>query len=257
MSNDFEGKVAVVTGAAKGIGLTISEELARRGATVVVSDLDGSAAQAAADGLQGSGHEGVECDVRDEEHVTRLLTGAKERHGSLDVVVGNAGVGSVQPLAEMSLADWRAVTSINLDGVFLSSKIAGGIMAEQGSGAIVNIASITGLTGAPGIGHYAAAKAGVISISKTLNSELRAYGVRVNCVCPGFIRTDLVKDAESDFDALLPEGMTLDDVVTTKQSRWGDPQDVAAAVCFLAGPRASWIGGAAPVLDGGWRASLL
>ena len=255
MNDGLEGKVAVVTGAARGIGLAICTALAARGARVVVADIDGAGAERAAASLDGA--EAAECDVRDEAQVDALLAGARERHGSLDVVVPNAGVGRVQPLLEMSYDDWRETLSVNLDGVFLTARGAGRIMVEQGSGSIVTIASITAMDGSPGVGNYAAAKAAVVNLTKTLNTELRGFGIRVNAVCPGFIRTDLVERNEAAFDALLPEGLTLDDVVSQKQSRWGTPEDVAAAVCFLAGQRSSWISGVGHVIDGGWQASLL
>lgn len=257
MTDNLQGKVAVVTGAAKGIGLAVSRELAARGATVVLSDIDEDGAAAAAAQLNGAGAEAVGCDVRDEAQVRALLQGAKERHGRVDVVVPNAGVGKVQPLLEMSYADWRETLSVNLDGVFLTSRSAAEIMVGQGSGSIVNIASITALDGSPGIGNYAAAKAAVVNLTKTLNTEVRGFGVRVNAVCPGFIRTDLVTANQAAFDALLPDGIDLEAVIAQKQGRWGTPEDVAAAVCFLAGDRSSWISGAHYVIDGGWQASLL
>ena len=257
MNDNLEGKVAVVTGAAKGIGLAVSRELAARGAKVVLSDIDAAGAQAAADSLNGAGAEGVACDVRDEAQVRELLQGAAQRHGSVDVVVPNAGVGRVQPLLEMSYDDWRETLSVNLDGVFLTCREAATIMVGQGSGSIVNIASITAMDGSPGIGNYAAAKAAVVNLTKTLNTEVRSYGVRVNAVLPGFIRTDLVTRNEAAFDALLPEGLDLEAVIAQKQSRWGTPEDVAAAVCFLAGDRSTWISGTQYVIDGGWQASLL
>lgn len=257
MNDNFEGKVAVVTGAAQGIGLAVATELASRGAKVVLSDINGDGVEQAASGIDGA--EAVVCDVTSEDQVGSLLNGVKERHGSLDVVVPNAGVGRVQPIVEMSLADWRQTLDVNLDGVFLTSRDAARIMAEQGSGSIVNIASITALTGSPGIANYAAAKAAVVSITKSLNSEIRQFGVRVNAVCPGFIRTALVEgDNEKAFDAMLePFGMTLETLVTTRQYRWGTVEDVAAAVCFLAGDRSTWISGIEYIIDGGWRASLL
>jgi NAD(P)-dependent dehydrogenase (short-subunit alcohol dehydrogenase family) len=257
VNDNFEGKVAVITGAARGIGLAIATELAARGAKVVISDIDKAEADKAAGGIDGA--EAVACDVTSEEQVGELLNGANERHGSLDIVVPNAGIGRVQPLTEMSLDDWRQTMSVNLDGVFLTARDAARIMAPQGSGSIVNIASITAHAGSAGIGNYSAAKAAVVNLTKTLNSEVRDFGVRVNAVCPGFIRTALVEgDNEAAFDAMLePVGMTLDQVVQQKQYRWGTPEDVAAAVCFLAGDRSPWISGIDYVIDGGWEASLL
>ena len=251
----LDGRVALVTGAGKGIGLACARELAARGATVVVSDLDGSSASAAADGIENAS--AATLDVTDHDAVAAHVADVVSSHGRLDIAVANAGIGFVKPLVEMSFAEWRQVLSVNLDGVFSTLTEAGRHMAGAGGGALVTVGSITALTGSPGIGHYAAAKAGAVSITKTINAELRAYGVRANAVLPGFIKTELVTDSESDFDALLPGDMTLEQVVTTKQNRWGTPEDVAKVVAFLASDRASWIGGAGYVLDGGWRASAL
>jgi NAD(P)-dependent dehydrogenase (short-subunit alcohol dehydrogenase family) len=107
------------------------------------------------------------------------------------------------------------------------------------------------------VASYAAAKAAVINLTKTLNTEMRAMGIRVNCVCPGFVQTDLVTSSEAAFNALLPDDVTLEQVVLGRQSRWGTPSDVAHAVCFLAGDRAPWISGAHLVLDGGWTAAMI
>lgn len=256
MSDDgLEGKVAVVTGAARGFGFAIAEELTARGATVVVSDIDEDAAGAAAERLDRA--EPVACDVRDEQQVADLINGVTQRHDALDVVVANAGIGAVRPLVEMSLEEWRAVMAINLDGTFLTVRAAGAEMARRGSGAIVTTASITALAGSLGIGHYAAAKAGVINLTKTLAAELRPSGVRANAICPGFADTQLVRDQQDQLEALLPEGMTLDELLLAKQGGWGRAEDVAGAVCFLAGKRAAWITGTALVIDGGMRASLL
>ncbi len=255
MNDEFEGKVAVVTGAGRGLGLAIARELDARGATVIVSDIDGASAQRAAASLTHAA--AAVCDVRDEAQVTALMQDAAQRHGHLDVVVANAGIGHVKPLLEMSYDEWRETLSVNLDGVFLTLRAAATIMVGQGSGSIVTVASITAFAGSAGIGNYSAAKAAVVNLTKTLNSECRSFGIRVNAVCPGFIRTQLVLDAEAGFDALLPGDLTLEQVIAAKQSRWGEPEDVAAAVCFLAGDRAPWISGSAYTLDGGFRASLL
>lgn len=251
----MNGRVALVTGAARGLGLAVAEALTARGATVVLADLDESTARDAASGLERA--EGVALDVRDEAAVNAVVADVAERHGRLDVVVANAGIGRVKPLIEMSLADWREVMAVNLDGVFLTVVAAARAMAPRGEGAIVTMGSITALAGTPGIGDYAAAKAGVVNLTKTLATELRPTGVRVNAVCPGFIETALVTDQKSDFDALLPEGMTLDELIAARQGRYGEPAEIAEAVCFLAGDSAPWITGTALVVDGGMRASLL
>ena len=251
----MNGTVALVTGGARGLGLAVGEALSARGATVVLADLAEAAARAAAEGVERAA--GVGLDVRDEAAVEAVMADVAERHGRLDTVVANAGIGRVKPLVEMSLADWREVTSVNLDGVFLTVVAAARVMAPRGQGSIVTMGSITAFAGAPGIGDYAASKAGVVNLTKTLATELRPTGVRVNAVCPGFIETALVTDNKAGFDALLPEGMTLDDLITARQGRYGEPAEVADAVCFLAGDGVPWITGTALVLDGGMRASLL
>ena len=255
MNDGFEGHVAVVTGAASGIGLGVAQALAGRGATVVVADVDEEGAERAAAGIERA--EAARVDVREERSVDELIGGAADRHGRLDVVVANAGIARVRPISEMTLDDWREVMSVNLDGVFLTVRAAARAMAPRGSGAIVTIGSVTALAGAPGIGHYAAAKAAVVSLTKTLSVELRPAGVRVNCVLPGFADTALVRDNQAGLEALLPEGMTLDRIVEQRQGRMGTPEDVASAVCFLAGDRSPWVNGTGLVIDGGMRASLL
>ncbi|MEJ7717132.1 MAG: SDR family NAD(P)-dependent oxidoreductase [Thermoleophilaceae bacterium] len=137
------------------------------------------------------------CDVTDEEAVASLMDGAIERHGRLDVMVANAGVGRPRPLLEMDLEEWRSVTSVNLDGVFLCTRHAGRVMSAAGGGVIVNMCSITAFSGFPMLAHYAAAKAGVRSLTQTAAVELRDAGVRVNCVCPGFVGTDMVEELQA------------------------------------------------------------
>src|SRR6201999_216655 len=145
--------------------------------------------------------DGVACDVSDEAQVQRLVHDAVSRHGTLDVFVSSAGVASVNPLVNMSLAEWRTVLSVDLDGVFLCTKHAGAAMAAGGGGSIINIASIKAFGGSPATGHYGAAKAGVVSLSKTAAMELRSFGVRVNAICPGWVDTDMVNDRKAEFES--------------------------------------------------------
>jgi NAD(P)-dependent dehydrogenase (short-subunit alcohol dehydrogenase family) len=189
--------VAIVTGSAKGIGLSIARDLTARGYQVVVSDINAGDAEVAAKEL---GTISVPCDVRDEEQVKALVDTTMGHHGRLDLMVANAGIGIVAPILETDLAAWRAVTSINLDGVFLSLRYAVPAIIASGGGSVISIASVTGTTGSPLIASYAAAKAAVINLTKTAAVELRDHGVRVNAVLPGFIGTDLVNDAAPDFE---------------------------------------------------------
>jgi NAD(P)-dependent dehydrogenase (short-subunit alcohol dehydrogenase family) len=249
----LDGKVAIVTGAAKGVGLAIATRMSAEGATVVVSDIDAEGAQAAAAALEGA--EAVVCDVRDEDAVAALVSGAVERHGSLDVMVANAGVASVAPITAMSLEEWRHVLGVNLDGVFLCVKHAGAAMAAAGGGSIVTVASIKAFGGAPAIGHYAAAKAGVVSLTKTAALELRDAGVRVNALCPGWLATDMVQDRRAELESVL--GVDFDEVIGHIQGRLGTPAEVAGLAAFLASDRSRFSTGSAFVADGGATASLV
>lgn len=256
MSGALQGKVALVTGAGKGLGRAVAERFAAEGATLVVSDIDAAAAEAVAAGLPGASH--VACDVRDEAQVQAMVAHAVERHGALHVLVPNAGVGRPEALLAMDLAAWRAVTSVNLDGVFLSIRYAAPAIIESGGGTIVTIASVTATTGSPLIGHYAAAKAAVVNLTKTAATELRPHGVRVNALLPGFIDTDLVTAAASGFEAALglPAG-GFDGLIAQKQGGYGRPVDVAEAALFFASDRSAFCTGSGLVLDGGLDASLL
>jgi NAD(P)-dependent dehydrogenase (short-subunit alcohol dehydrogenase family) len=249
----LENKVAIVTGAAQGIGKAIAEALAAEGATVVVSDINADGAAAVAQAVGGSS---FAADASSEDDVQALVQHAVDTHGGLDIMVANAGIAHTAPLVEQSLADWRKVTQINLDGVFLATRYGAPAIIGRGGGTIVNIASITAQGAVPLVGSYAAAKAGVVSLTQTAAIELRDHGVRVNAICPGFIDTQLVDDNKAAFEALgLP--MPFDDLIAAKQGRYGTAEEVGKLAVFLAGPRSSFSSGTAYVLDGGARASVL
>jgi NAD(P)-dependent dehydrogenase (short-subunit alcohol dehydrogenase family) len=238
----LDGKVAVITGAAKGLGAAIAQRFEAEGATVVGADI-----------TPGEGE--YSCDVTDEAQVEALVAETVARHGRLDVMVACAGVATVQPIVQMPLAEWRRVLSVDLDGVFLCTKHAGAAMAAAGGGVILNIASIKAFGGAPATAHYGAAKAGVVSLSKTAALELRAFGVRVNAICPGWVGTDMVMDRRAELEAVL--GLSFDEYIAHVQGRLGEPHEVAALAAFLASDRARFTSGAAFVVDGGARASLV
>ena len=250
----LQDKVAIVTGAGKGLGAAIARAFGEEGATVVVSDIDGAAASQVAGEIAGA--IAVPCDVRRPEQVEALVAEAVKRHGRLDAIVPNAGVANISPLASMSYEQWREVTSVNLDGVFLSIRYAAPAMIAAGGGAIVTICSITAQAGCPLIGNYAASKAGVMSLTQTAAVELRAQGVRVNAILPGFIETDMVIARKKDFETLL-NLPSFDDVIAQKQGRYGTPGEVARLAVFLASDRSRFSTGSGFVLDGGARASLL
>jgi len=246
-------KIAIITGAGKGIGRAIAEAFDAEGAVAVVSDIDEGSAKEVAGRL--SRGEAVGCDVRDEAAVAALVRGTVERHGRLDVAVANAGIGKVAPIAECTLADWRAVTSVNLDGVFLTVRESALAMAAAGGGSIIAMASITALRGSPLIASYAAAKAGVVNLCKTAATEFRPHGVRVNAILPTFIDTDLVRENVPAFEAAL--GASFDTVIEGKQVRFGRLDDVTPLAVFLAGDQSRFCTGSEYVIDNGWTASLL
>jgi NAD(P)-dependent dehydrogenase (short-subunit alcohol dehydrogenase family) len=170
-------------------------------------------------------------------------------------MVACAGVATVKPLVQMPLAEWRQVMSVDLDGVFLCTKHAGLAMAGNGGGSIINIASIKAFGGAPATGHYGAAKAGVVSLTKTAALELRPSGVRVNAICPGWVGTDMVNDHKAELEAVL--GVSFDDYIGHIQGRLGEPDEVAGLAVFLASERSRFSSGSAYVVDGGASASLV
>jgi NAD(P)-dependent dehydrogenase (short-subunit alcohol dehydrogenase family) len=253
MSNLLENKVAIVTGASKGIGLAIAKRLNDAGAHVVLADLDGAGAQEAAGTLTSA--EGVACDVRDENQVAQLVRDVVERHGHLDVMVCSAGIAKVSPIVQTTLEEWRAVMAVDLDGVFVCTKHAAAAMASNGGGSIINVASIKAFGGAPGTGSYGAAKAGVVSLTKTAAMEMRAHGVRVNAICPGWVATDMVLDRKEELEKVL--GVDFDQVIDHIQGRLGTPEEIAGVAVFLASDRSRFSSGSTYVVDGGATASLV
>ena len=256
-SGSLAGRVAVVTGAAQGLGLATAQELARCSATVVIADVQGTEAQAAAEELRGQGllAEAAEVDIADSTAVTTLFQSVAETHRRLDILVNNAGVGqTVSPIVELSDEEWRRVLQITLTGTFYCCRAAGRIMQRQGSGCIVNIASINGQNPAALVAAYNCAKAGVISLTRTLALELAAYGVRVNAVSPGPVYTEFNKSVMAQRCRILEisEEQMIERIRSSiPMGRWGDPQDIAATVAFLCSPAASWITGENLRVSGG------
>ena len=188
----------IVTGAGAGIGAAIARAFADEGARVVVSDIDAAAAEEVAASIDGA--IAITADVTDETQVENLVARTVSTFGQLNVVVPNAGIATTTPLTETSFADWRKVMSVNLDGVFLTIRHALPELLKPGSGSIVTISSISGTTGSPLIGSYAAAKAAVRSLTQTLSAELRFHGIRANALLPGFIDTNLVTSHQRGFE---------------------------------------------------------
>jgi 3-oxoacyl-[acyl-carrier protein] reductase len=233
----LQGKNALVTGASRGIGRAIAAELARAGASVVVSYRSGAEeAEALADEIGGRA---VQADVSDPDSARALV----EEAGDLDVLVNNAGVTRDGLLVRMSDEDWDTVIDTNLASVFYTCRAAVRGMMKKRSGAIVNISSIVGIHGNWGQTNYAASKAGIIGFTKALARELGSRNVRANVVVPGYVKTRLTE--------VLPDEATTAMLENTPLGRLGDPEDVAGAVRFLASEEASFITGAVVLVDGG------
>lgn len=238
----FENRTAIVTGSGRGIGKVIISQLAAAGANVVVSDIDQASCEETASEI-GARAIACQANVTSADDIDRLFKRATEEFGSVDIVVNNAGITRDGLMIRMAEKDWDTVLDINLKGAFLVTKIAARIMMKQRSGRIVNISSVVGLTGNAGQANYAAAKAGLVALTKTAAKELGSRGVTVNAVAPGFIETEMT--------AALPEAARAAFMSNIVLGRAGTPADVAAAVMFLASDEAAYITGQVLSIDGG------
>jgi NAD(P)-dependent dehydrogenase (short-subunit alcohol dehydrogenase family) len=241
----LQGKVAVVTGAAQGIGRAIADGLAADGARIVVADLRG-AEEAAASYRDGVG---LTVDVADEADVARMVSETVQQCGGLDVLVNNAGLYAslaMRPFDEIPLDEWRRVMDVNVASMFLTCKAAVPAMRERGGGAIVNISSGTPFRGVPFLLHYVTSKGAIVAFTRALAKELGKDGVRVNCVAPGFTMSDGVKQHPEVIEKLRDVSVAARTI-----QRDQEPDDVVGAVVYLAGPTASFVTGQTIVIDGG------
>jgi NAD(P)-dependent dehydrogenase (short-subunit alcohol dehydrogenase family) len=253
MLSDMSGKRALVTGAARGLGRAIAALLVARGARVLLADLDGDeAAQVAAD--LGAAAQAIRCDVADSAQVAVAVAAAVERWDGLDILVNNAGMEIGKPLVEHGDEEFGRLLDVNVKGVFHGIKHATPVLARQG-GAIVNMASVAGLAGAPLLGAYCASKAAVLRMTEVAAIELRDLRIRVNAVCPAFIGTPMVDRLVPQFEAAT--GIPFGTLVAQKQQRLGTPEEVAEMAVFLASDDAEFLNGAHYTLDGGLTGSLL
>jgi 3-oxoacyl-[acyl-carrier protein] reductase len=242
---ELKDKVALVTGGAQGIGRTISEELARAGAHVVLGDVNLEGAQARAEAINNSGGSAsaVKIDVSNATEVREVFDFIMKDKKPVDIVVNNAGITRDGLMVRMKESDWDLVLDINLKGSFLCSQQAAKQMMKQKSGAIVNIASIVGVMGNFGQANYSASKAGVIGLTKTLAREVASRGIRVNAIAPGFIDTEMTRVLDEEVRQKLIEQIPL--------ARLGLPEDVARCVNFLVSDKSSYITGQVINLNGG------
>jgi pyridoxal 4-dehydrogenase len=238
----LEGRVAIVTGGARGLGRAIARKLAVEGAAVAVADLNGEGARETVAGL--SVGLALEVDVSVEDDVERMVRETLARFGKVDVLVNNAAIVPWAAFDELDLAEWRRIMAVNLDGVFLACRAVLEPMRAAGYGRIVNITSTVFLTGVPFVAHYVAAKGGVFALTRSLASEVGEHGITVNSVAPGLTRTEGTLET--------PHAELYDHVVSLQAiPRLGMPEDVAPAVAFLASEEAGWITGQMIVADGG------
>lgn len=254
-SGERDGRVAVITGGGSGIGAAIARELSRRGLIVTVTDIDPRAARATAATLASEAwSEGL--DVTDRAAVQGLADAVAERHGRLDVWVSNAGISHMHRFVEVTEADLDRTLDVNLKGVFLCGQAAARTMRRLGrAGVIVNTASMAGKQGrVPFLSDYVASKFGVVGLTQAMAFELAPDGIRVNCVCPGFVATAM-QERELQWEATL-RGVAAEDVQRmwvqdTPMGRLEQPEDVARAVAFLAGEDAGFVTGEALAVNGG------
>ena len=236
----LDDRVAIVTGGAQGIGKAIVDKLAEEGATVVVADVNGDGAEAAAP----AGGAGMQVDVSEEEDVRRLVAETLSRFGKLDVLVNNAAIVPFTPWDDVDFPEWRRIMSVNLDGTFLTCYHAQTAMREAGYGRIVNMCSNVVLAGTPNLAHYVASKGGILAFTRALAREIGKYGITVNAVAPGLTETEGVMAS--------PHKEAFEFVQTLQcLPRRGVAADIAPSVAFLASEEAGWVTGQLLVADAG------
>jgi len=251
MDRELEGQVALVTGGANGIGRATAVAFARAGARVVVSDVDGRGGEETVRQIRQAGGDAqfAVADISKEADVKKLVEGTVQSYGRLDVAFNNAGISGAQgALASLSEAQWAQVLAVNLTGVFLCMKHELLQMEKQGSGSIINNASILGTVGFAGAAAYTASKHGVLGLTKVAALECATKGIRVNAVCPGFIVTPMLEKAGLLADESIKKSLEK----LHAMQRLGEPGEVAQAVVFLASSRASFITGHPLLVDGGF-----
>lgn len=242
---NFSEKTAIVTGSAQGIGKAIANEFVRRGANIVVVDMDQEKIDDAVAEMKTINRNvfGVRCDVTQESQVEELVKQAKEQFQTIDILVNNAGITRDKLLMRMSLADWEAVLRVNLTGTFLCTQKVSKVMMRQRKGKILNIASVIGIIGNAGQSNYAAAKAGIIAFTKSVAKELASRNINVNAIAPGFIKTAMTD--------MLSQEVVDEYLAKIPLKRFGTPDDVAKLACFLCSEEANYITGQTIVIDGG------
>jgi len=250
---DLKEKVAIVTGARRGMGRTHALALAKAGAKVVVSDISLEDCQKVCQEIEKKGGEAmaIKCDVSKKEEVEEMIRKTVEKFGKVDILVNNAGIAQFKPFLELTEEEWDRTLGINLKGYFLCAQAAAKEMAKQKSGAIINIASVA--MGQQGVGmqniaHYCASKGGIVAMTEALAVELAPFGIRVNAISPGMIETPMIDPVKQD--PKMMEAM----LAKVPLGRVGKPEEVSNLVLFLASDASSYMTGSTVVIDGGWLA---
>jgi NAD(P)-dependent dehydrogenase (short-subunit alcohol dehydrogenase family) len=248
------GRRALVTGAGKGIGRAISQALAREGASVAVTDVDLALAQAVAGELENRGI-AFALDVTDAGQTAAVFDAAEEALGGLDLVAANAGISTMNRVVDLSEEEWDSNMAVNAKGIFLTNREAARRFIASGTkGAIVNTASLAGKTGVPLLAHYAASKFAVVGFTQSLAKEVAEHGIRVNAVCPGFVRTSMQAreiEWEGALRGLSPDEVRAEYVALTPLGRIEEPEDIAEVVVFLASDLARFLTGESVNATGG------
>lgn len=252
----LQNKVAIVTGAGKGIGQGIARVFVKHGAEVVLADSDEAAGQQTAEDIRQSGGDAlfIKCDVSDEEHVKAMIEATVAKYGQINILVNNAGIGVYKTVLDTSSEEWDRCLGVNLKGVFLCSKYAIPHIQAAGGGAIVNIASVHSYQNVGGTAPYAASKGGVVALTRVMAIDHGRDNIRVNAICPGWIYTPLIRG----IFAGAPDPEEAKHAVERRQilGRLGTPEEVGEAAAFLASDEASYITGASLMVDNGMTAQL-
>lgn len=255
---DFKGKVAVVTGAANGIGRAVSMGFAERGAKVVLVDRDGAGAKAAAQAIEQKGGAAISvtADVTQSADVQAYVKAALDKFGRIDCFHNNAGIeGKVMPISEYDEALFDQLMGVNVKGVFLGLRHVLPVMIKQKSGSVVNTASIAGLMGSPNMAPYVASKHAVIGFTKAVAGEVAGHGIRVNAVCPGPVDTRMIHSVEAQINPNDPAGVGKKYTTAIPLGRYATAEEIANTVLFLCSDLASSVTGAQYVVDGGRTAT--
>ena len=255
----LDGKVAIVTGGASGLGLASALLFGGEGAKVAVADLDGAGANRAAGEIAAAGGEaiGIELDVTDAAAVEQAVADTIARFGRVDVLFANAGIPGEGNAASLDRADWDRVIAVNLTSVWLSMRAVLPHMAERGRGAILATASVAGITGVPNTPAYSAAKGGVVALTRQVAVDFAGQGVRVNAICPGPVLTPLFEAAFRERAPEDPDAALRARAATVPLGRLGAPLDIANMALFLVSDEADWITGAVYAVDGGITAAMV